>query len=65
MKKVAWKGKVDLVLVGAGVGKVNVLPQLEVLAVPCLDAGYLFEVWADPASGVERLYCIPDVREAG
>lgn len=56
----AWRGQVDLVLVGAGIGKANVLPQLEVLGVPCLDAGFVFEVWADPSTASERPYCLPD-----
>lgn len=56
----AWRGKVDLALIGAGVGKVNILPQLEQLEVPCVDAGYVFEVWADPQSSRERFYCTPD-----
>lgn len=55
-----WRGQVDLVLVGAGIGKANVLPQLEVLGVPCLDAGFVFEVWADPSTAAERPYCLPD-----
>lgn len=55
-----WRGRVDLALVGAGIGKVNVLPQLQVLDVPCLDAGYVFEIWADPTSAQERFYCTPD-----
>lgn len=56
----AWRGKVDLALIGAGVGKINVFPQLQVLNVPCLDAGYVFEVWADPDSAKDRFYCTPD-----
>jgi hypothetical protein len=50
---------VDLALVGAGVGKPNILVQLEPLGVPCIDAGYLFEVWADPAMARKRAYCLP------
>jgi hypothetical protein len=51
---------VDLALVGAGVGKPNVLLQLEPLGVPCIDAGFVFEVWADPARRAERPFCTPD-----
>lgn len=40
-------GKVDLALIGAGVGKPNILVQLEKLDVPCIDAGFVFEVWTD------------------
>jgi hypothetical protein len=54
---------VDLALVGAGIGKPNILLQLEPLGVPCIDAGFLFEVWADPARARERPFCLPD--EAG
>lgn len=43
----SYHGKVDLALVGAGVGKPNILVQLEKLKVPCIDAGFVFEVWAD------------------
>lgn len=52
-------GPVDLALVGAGVGKPNILGQLEPLAVPCIDVGYLFEVWANPAMARQRSYCLP------
>jgi len=40
-------GKVDLAFIGAGVGKPNILVQLVKLNVPCIDAGFVFEVWAD------------------
>ena len=53
-------GKVDLVLVGAGIGKPNILVQLEPLQVPCIDAGFVFEVWADPESKWKRAVCAPD-----
>jgi hypothetical protein len=52
--------RVDLVVVGAGVGKPNILLQLEPLGVPCLDAGFVFEVWADRSQGIHRAYCLPD-----
>lgn len=42
---------VDCVLLGAGVGKLALFPQLRHLHCPIIDAGYLFEVWAGkPAS---------------
>ncbi len=47
-------------LVGAGVGKAMVLKQLEPLAVPCIDAGYAFEVWADADKQWDRPYMTPD-----
>jgi hypothetical protein len=56
----AFRGRVDLALVGAGVGKPNVLLQLEPLGVPCIDAGYVFEVWAEDDRKWERPFCVPD-----
>lgn len=53
-------GTTDLVLVGAGVGKPNILAQLAPLNVPTIDAGYLFEGWADPEKKWDRAYCVPD-----
>ncbi|MFH1131040.1 MAG: hypothetical protein V1754_06875 [Pseudomonadota bacterium] len=53
-------GEVDLVLVGAGVGKPNVLVQLEPLCVPCVDVGFLFEVWANPQNKFLRACCVTD-----
>jgi hypothetical protein len=53
-------GKIDIAFVGAGVGKPSILPQLEPLAVPCIDVGYLFEVWANPALASNRPFCVPD-----
>lgn len=53
-------GKIDVALVGAGIGKGNILRQMESLAVPCIDAGFVFEVWADPARAQERAFCLPD-----
>ena len=47
-------------LVGAGVGKAMILKQLEPLAVPCIDAGYAFEVWADADKQWDRPYMTPD-----
>ncbi len=52
--------KVDLVLVGAGIGKPNILYQLKDLNVPCIDAGYIFEVWANPISKFKRPFCVLD-----
>ena len=53
-------GKVDLALVGAGVGKSYILGQMEPLSVPCIDAGFIFEVWSDPESKWERSFCASD-----
>jgi len=54
--------RLDLVLVGAGIGKPNILLQLEPLGIPCIDAGYMFEVWADSENGRERPFCEPSPR---
>jgi hypothetical protein len=56
----AYIGNVDLVLVGAGIGKANILVQLEKLKVPCIDAGYVFEVWADEDKKWLRPFMVPD-----
>lgn len=50
----------DLCFVGAGVGKARILRQLEPLGVPCIDAGYAFEVWADPDRQWDRPYMTAD-----
>ena len=55
-----YVGKVDLAFVGAGIGKAYILAQMEPLSVPCIDAGFIFEVWADPSSKWERDFCAPD-----
>jgi hypothetical protein len=53
-------GKIDLALVGAGIGKPNILVQMEPLNVPCIDAGYVFEVWADLKNKWKRAFCVAD-----
>jgi hypothetical protein len=50
-------GKVDLAVVGAGIGKANILRQLEPLGVPCVDAGFVFEVWREPSLAKLRPFC--------
>ncbi len=50
----------DICLVGAGIGKTRVMLQLEPLGVPCVDAGFTFEVWADPDRQWDRPYMTPD-----
>jgi hypothetical protein len=50
----------DLCLLGAGVGKANLFPQLAPLGVPCIDAGYAFESWADPDKQWDRPFMTPD-----
>lgn len=56
----------DLCFVGAGVGKARVFSQLAALNVPCIDAGYAFEAWAQPDLQWDRPYMTPDADfEAG
>ena len=54
-------GTADIAFVAAGVGKPNVLTQLAPLEIPCVDVGYMLEVWANPAVAEARPYCTPDV----
>jgi hypothetical protein len=53
-------GRVDLVLVGAGVGSASVLRQLEPLGAPALDVGFALDVLAQPELRWRRPYCVPD-----
>lgn len=48
---------IDIIFIGAGVGKVNIFNQLK--GIPCLviDAGYIFETWQNPSLCDERDYC--------
>jgi hypothetical protein len=55
-----YRDRVDVALVGAGVGKPNILMQLRDLSVPCLDAGFMFEVWSDSTEAFRRPYCADD-----
>lgn len=48
--------KPDLCLLGGGVGKSALFPQLRPLGIPCLDAGFAFEVWADSDKQWDRPY---------
>ncbi|MFM7290291.1 MAG: hypothetical protein ACKO6B_03550 [Planctomycetia bacterium] len=50
----------DLCLLGGGVGKSALFPQLKPLGIPCIDAGFSFEVWADPEKQRDRPYMTPD-----
>ncbi len=50
----------EIAFVGAGVGKINILAQLGPLKIPCIDAGYVFEVWADHSNKMKRAIMIPD-----
>ena len=51
--------KPDICLLGAGVGKAALFSQLEPLGIPCIDAGFAFEVWADPEQQWHRPYMVP------
>lgn len=55
-----FAGKVDLVLIAAGIGSANILVQCEVLQVPCIDSGFCLECLANPAVRSERIYGVPD-----
>lgn len=57
-------GAVDLCVFGAGIGKPAILEQLEPLGVPCIDAGYVIEVWADPSVAQSRIFTQPDDADA-
>jgi hypothetical protein len=52
---------VDVVLIGAGVGKLNILRQLELLNVPCIDIGYYIEILADSSKKYDRTMCCTDL----
>jgi hypothetical protein len=55
-----FAGKVDLVLIAAGIGSANILVQCQVLQVPCIDSGFCLECLANPAVRSERIYGVPD-----
>ena len=48
---------VEIIFVGAGVGKVNIFNQLINIKALIIDAGYIFETWQDPSLRLERDYC--------
>lgn len=50
----------QICLVGAGLGKPNIFLQLQASETLCIDAGYCFEVWADPSRQWHRAYLTPD-----
>jgi hypothetical protein len=58
LSRLPWQP--DLCVVGAGVGKAAVMRQLECLNVPCIDAGFVFETWADPEKRWDRACMAPD-----
>lgn len=60
---------VDVVLVGAGIGKINILTQLEATTTLCVDAGFVIECIAYPEfrrkSAGTRSFCWPDCERNG
>jgi len=48
---------VDIIFVGAGIGKVNIFNQLKSVKTLIIDAGYIFETWQEPELKKERDYC--------
>jgi hypothetical protein len=51
--------KIDVALVGAGIGSVSILAQLEVLQTVCLDSGVFIEILANPSKR-GRIFTVPD-----
>ena len=47
----------DIIFVGAGIGKVHIFNQLKNIQAVIIDAGYIFETWENPALVNERDYC--------
>jgi hypothetical protein len=47
----------DICFVAAGIGKPNILVQLRPLNCPCIDIGFMFEVWAKPEQAYNRPWC--------
>ena len=48
----------DICMLGGGVGKFNLIQQLESFPGPVVDAGYYFEAWANPDIAKRRPFCI-------
>jgi hypothetical protein len=49
--------EIDIIFIGAGVGKVNIFNQLKNKKCLIIDAGYIFETWENPQLVNERDYC--------
>jgi hypothetical protein len=56
----AFQSPVDVVLVGAGVGSVNILRQLAPLNTACLDVGFALTTMGNPELRWNRPFCVPD-----
>lgn len=52
-----YLNKIDIVLLAAGIGKVNIITQLKPLNATCIDMGYMYEVYANPEIGFNRPFC--------
>ncbi len=55
-----FKNNIDLAFIGAGIGKTNILIQLEELSVPCIDIGFVFECWNDENLKWTRPFMVDD-----
>lgn len=55
-----FAGRVDFCVFGAGIGKPNIIAQLEPLSCPCIDAGYVFEVWKNDDMKWHRAFMVND-----
>ena len=55
------RGTIDLVLIGAGVGALNILEQVEELEVPSIDVGFVLDCYWDAATfRGKRAFTLPD-----
>ena len=52
--------KVDLVLIGAGIGSANILNQIKHLKAICIDAGHALDCFSSPHLRQERVCLYPD-----
>ena len=52
--------EIDLILIGAGLGKLFHFEYLSKFKVPCIDIGYIFQTWLDPSCSTHRAFCSPD-----
>jgi hypothetical protein len=56
-----YQNHIDIVLIGAGVGKLNIIKQLENMNAPCIDIGFYIEILADEKRKFERTLCCTDL----
>jgi hypothetical protein len=52
--------KVDVILLGAGVGAAQIIQQLKPLGCLAIDAGFALDCWAEPDLRRRRPYCVHD-----